>query len=221
MSLSVGGHIHGRRGEEYCSDPQPQTAVQLKEKKKIKEAKSLAFRLVDVGCSSPHGILAVALVCSVAESKATFQTKVKWFHPDVIRGAEKGSDVVPKVSEAELRRRKEKEQEQAEMAKKSEEVKKQARTTEEQEYERMVLVGNKNRDNSILEARTAEEAVVNLSFVEQSSLPVDRHPEKRLKSSFKEIQRLVMTLQGTADKEEDKVRVVEELERRFSVGFDG
>ncbi|CAN0878804.1 Coiled-coil domain-containing protein 124 homolog [Linum grandiflorum] len=91
---------------------------------------------------------------------------------------------MPKVTEAELRRRRE--QEQAEMAKKSEEAKKkQARTAEEEEYERMVLVENKNRDDSILEARSVEEAVAKLSVVEGSSLPVDRHPEKRLKASFK------------------------------------
>ncbi|CAN1127528.1 hypothetical protein LINPERPRIM_LOCUS29687 [Linum perenne] len=43
----------------------------------------------------------------------------------------------------------------------------------------MVLV------DSILEAKSVEEAVAKLSVVEGSSLPVDRHPEKRLKASFK------------------------------------
>ncbi|CAN0918196.1 hypothetical protein LINGRAHAP2_LOCUS30728 [Linum grandiflorum] len=66
------------------------------------------------------------------------------------------------------------------MPKKPEELKKQARTAEE-EYGRIVLVGNKNRDNSVLEVRTAEEVVANLSVVEGSSLPVGRHPENRLK----------------------------------------
>ncbi|KAM1006911.1 hypothetical protein FF1_003552 [Malus domestica] len=89
---------------------------------------------------------------------------------------------VPKVTEAELIRRKE--EEQAALEKKSDEVKKkQSRTAEEEEYERMVVVENKNRDDSFIEARSVEEAVAKMSVAE--SLPVDRHPERRLKASFK------------------------------------
>lgn len=89
---------------------------------------------------------------------------------------------VPKVTEAELQRRKE--EEQAEMAKKAEEVKKkQARTANEEEYERVVLVSNTNRDDSIIEARSVEEALAQMTVAD--NLPVDRHPEKRLKASFK------------------------------------
>ncbi|CAL1398126.1 unnamed protein product [Linum trigynum] len=89
---------------------------------------------------------------------------------------------VPKVTEAELRRRRE--QEQAALEKKSEEAKKkQTRTAEEEEYERLVLVENTNRDDSIIEARTVEDAIAHLTVAE--SLPVDRHPERRLKASFK------------------------------------
>ncbi|CAI0407894.1 unnamed protein product [Linum tenue] len=89
---------------------------------------------------------------------------------------------VPKVTEAELRRRRE--QEQAALGKKSEEAKKkQTRTAEEEEYERLVLVENTNRDDSIIDARTVEDAIAHLTVAE--SLPVDRHPERRLKASFK------------------------------------
>ncbi|KAF5751026.1 coiled-coil domain-containing protein [Tripterygium wilfordii] len=89
---------------------------------------------------------------------------------------------VPKVTELELRLRRE--QEQAELAKKAEEAKKRhARTAAEEEYERMVLVSNTNRDDSIIEASTVEEAIAKMAVSE--SLPVDRHPERRLKASFK------------------------------------
>ncbi|XP_062177865.1 uncharacterized protein LOC133882678 [Alnus glutinosa] len=89
---------------------------------------------------------------------------------------------VPKVTEAELRRRRE--EEQAELQRKAEEGKKrQSRTAAEEEYERMVLVQNTNRDDSILEARTVEEAITQMTVAD--SLPVDRHPERRLKASFK------------------------------------
>ncbi|KAF9676204.1 hypothetical protein SADUNF_Sadunf09G0114200 [Salix dunnii] len=87
-----------------------------------------------------------------------------------------------KVTEAELRKRRE--EEQAEMAKKADEVKKRKdRTAEEEEYERMVLVSNTNRDDSIIEASSVEEAIAQISVAD--NLPVDRHPERRLKASFK------------------------------------
>lgn len=89
---------------------------------------------------------------------------------------------VPKVTEAELRRRRE--EEQAMLLKKAEEEKKrQSRTAAEEEYESMVLVANTNRDDSVIEARTVEDAIAKMSVAD--SLPVDRHPEKRLKASFK------------------------------------
>ncbi|KAK3193032.1 hypothetical protein Dsin_024342 [Dipteronia sinensis] len=89
---------------------------------------------------------------------------------------------VPKVTEAELQRRRE--EEQADLAKKAEEAKKRhARTAAEEEYERMVLVTNTNRDESVIEARSVEEALEKM--VVADSLPVDRHPERRLKASFK------------------------------------
>ncbi|XP_030484127.2 uncharacterized protein LOC115700621 [Cannabis sativa] len=89
---------------------------------------------------------------------------------------------VPKVTEAELRRRRE--EEQAALHKKDEEVKKRhSRTAAEEEYERMVLVTNTNRDDSIIEARTVEDAIAHMTVAD--TLPPDRHPERRLKASFK------------------------------------
>lgn len=89
---------------------------------------------------------------------------------------------VPKVTEAELRRRKE--EEQAALQLRSEEEKrKQSRTAAEEEYEKMVSVENTNRDDSIIEARSVDEALARMTLAD--NLPVDKHPEKRLKASFK------------------------------------
>lgn len=89
---------------------------------------------------------------------------------------------VPKVTESELQKRKE--EQQAEMAKKADEAKKrQSRTAAEEEYERMVLVTNTNRDDSLIEASSVEEAIAQMSVAD--NLPPDRHPERRLKASFK------------------------------------
>ncbi|EYU38002.1 hypothetical protein ABFS82_02G003700 [Erythranthe guttata] len=89
---------------------------------------------------------------------------------------------VPKVTEVELRRRKE--EEQAALQRRVEEDKKKKnRTADEEEYERMVNVVNTNRDDSIIEARSVEEALAKMTV--EDSLPVDKHPEKRLKASFK------------------------------------
>ncbi|KAK6946487.1 Coiled-coil domain-containing protein 124/Oxs1, partial [Dillenia turbinata] len=89
---------------------------------------------------------------------------------------------LPKVTEVELRKRREEEEER--MKQKSEEAKKrQSRTAEEEEYEKMVLVANTNRDDSIIEAQSVEDAIAQMSVAEP--LPVDRHPERRLKASFK------------------------------------
>ncbi|KAI8533229.1 hypothetical protein RHMOL_Rhmol11G0281200 [Rhododendron molle] len=89
---------------------------------------------------------------------------------------------VPKVTEAELRRRRE--EEQAQLTKRAEEAKRrQSRTQGEEEYEKIVLVANTNRDDSIIEARSVEDAIAKM--VVADTLPVDRHPERRLKASFK------------------------------------
>ncbi|CAH8363853.1 unnamed protein product [Eruca vesicaria subsp. sativa] len=96
---------------------------------------------------------------------------------------------VPKVTEAELIKRRE--EEQAALAKKSEEVKKrQTRMAGEEEYEKMVLVSNTNRDDSVIDARSVDEALAKMTVGD--NLPVDRHPEKRLKASFKAFEEVEM-----------------------------
>lgn len=98
----------------------------------------------------------------------------------VDKKANRVSIPVPKVTEAELRKRRE--EEQALAQKKGEEAKK--RTAAEEEYERMVLVSNTNRDDSIIEARTLDDAIAQMAIAD-NNLPPDRHPERRLKASFK------------------------------------
>ncbi|KAL3843331.1 hypothetical protein ACJIZ3_000734 [Penstemon smallii] len=89
---------------------------------------------------------------------------------------------VPKVTEAELMRRKE--EEHATLKRRAEEEKKkQTRTADEEEYEKMVSVVNTNRDDSVIEARSVEDAIARMTVAD--ALPVDKHPEKRLKASFK------------------------------------
>nr|XP_043627709.1 coiled-coil domain-containing protein 124 [Erigeron canadensis] len=100
----------------------------------------------------------------------------------VDKKANRVSIPVPKVTEAELIKRRE--EEQAQMAKKAEEEKRKlSRTAKEEEYEKIVLVENTNRDDSIIEARSVEEAIAKMSV--SDALPADKHPEKRLKASFK------------------------------------
>ncbi|XP_015942375.1 uncharacterized protein LOC107467720 [Arachis duranensis] len=67
--------------------------------------------------------------------------------------------------------------------KKEEEADKRAEAAEE-EYERLVLVSNTNRDDSVIEARSVDDAIAQMS-IGDTSLPPDRHPERRLKASFK------------------------------------
>ncbi|KAG1355373.1 coiled-coil domain-containing protein [Cocos nucifera] len=90
---------------------------------------------------------------------------------------------VPKVTEAELERRREEERQRilrnADAARKH-----RSRTAEEEEYERMVLVANTNRDDSVIEAHSVEDAIARMALAEPQ-LPPDRHPERRLKASFK------------------------------------
>ncbi|KAG8065746.1 hypothetical protein GUJ93_ZPchr0004g40098 [Zizania palustris] len=103
----------------------------------------------------------------------------------VVRKASRVGVPAPKVTEAELARRREEErlrlEREAEVAKK-----RAARTAEEEEYERVVLVANTNRDDSIIEARSVDEAIVRMSLVDsEAALATDKHPERRLKASFK------------------------------------
>ncbi|KAI3875826.1 hypothetical protein MKX03_023749 [Papaver bracteatum] len=64
--------------------------------------------------------------------------------------------VVTKVTEAELQKRREEEENKTK--------KKQIRTAAEEEYERMVLVRNTNRDESVIQANTIEDAIATIGF---------------------------------------------------------
>ncbi|ONK64263.1 uncharacterized protein A4U43_C07F23820 [Asparagus officinalis] len=89
----------------------------------------------------------------------------------------------PKVTGAELERRRE--EERMRLMRNAEEVKKrEKRVADEEEYERIVLVSNTNRDDSLIEAHSVDEAIAKISIGE-GALPPDRHPERRLKASFK------------------------------------
>nr|CAB3503145.1 unnamed protein product [Digitaria exilis] len=100
------------------------------------------------------------------------------------KAARVGGPAVPKVTKAELARRREEErlrlQREADAAKK-----RQARTADEEEYERVVLVANTNRDDSVIEARSVEDAIAKMAIAAEPALPPDRHPERRLKVSYK------------------------------------
>ncbi|GMH02931.1 hypothetical protein Nepgr_004770 [Nepenthes gracilis] len=120
-----------------------------------------------------------------AEARRLAEQEEKDLEKSLMKPDKKANRVsvpVPKVTESELRRRRE--EEQAALQRRTEAAKKQqSRTAEEEEYERMILVTNTNRDDSIVEAHTVEEAIAQMSVSE--NLPVDRHPERRLKSAFK------------------------------------
>eukprot|EP00252_Welwitschia_mirabilis_P013422 TRINITY_DN29521_c0_g1_i1.p1 TRINITY_DN29521_c0_g1~~TRINITY_DN29521_c0_g1_i1.p1 ORF type:complete len:231 (-),score=82.39 TRINITY_DN29521_c0_g1_i1:207-899(-) len=107
----------------------------------------------------------------------------------VDKKANRVSVPVPKVTHAELAKQKEIEQKQmqarAEAAKKQE-----SRMADEEEYNKVILVENKNRDDSLIEAHTVDEALAQMSI---STLPPDRHPERRLKASFKAFEEAELT----------------------------
>ncbi|CAN6285804.1 unnamed protein product [Urochloa humidicola] len=72
------------------------------------------------------------------------------------KAARMGGPTVPKVTEAELARRRE---ERLRLPREAEAARKrQARTADEEEYGRVVLVANTNRDDSVIEARSVEAA---------------------------------------------------------------
>lgn len=87
------------------------------------------------------------------------------------------------MTAAELAKRQEEEQQrlqqEAEVAKK-----RQSRIADEEEYEKMVLVSNTNRDDSIIEAHSVDDALTKMTITEPVLAP-DRHPERRLKATFK------------------------------------
>lgn len=89
---------------------------------------------------------------------------------------------VPKVTTADLDKRRD--EERAKVLKNADvEKKKVSRMAEEEEYERVVMVKNVNRDDSLIEAHSVDEALKKMAVSEPGLLP-DRHPEKRLKASF-------------------------------------
>ncbi|GLT30011.1 hypothetical protein SLA2020_048370 [Shorea laevis] len=154
------------REEQYCQEAEgPKSrAAKKREEESEKRAEAAARR-------------AEARRLAEFEEKESDKSTKK---PD--KKANRVSPPVPKVTEAELRRRRE--EEQAQLAKKAEDAKKkQSGTAAEEEYERMVSVRNTNRDDSIIEARSVEEAIAQMTVAD--NLPVDRHPERRLKASFK------------------------------------
>jgi hypothetical protein len=119
-----------------------------------------------------------------AEVRRLAELEEKEMEKSLIKKADKKANrvsfPVPKVTEIELRRRKEEE-----AKKQAEEANKRGnRTAAEEEYESVVLVANTNRDDSIIEARSVEDAIAKISVADNSLLP-DKHPERRLKAAFK------------------------------------
>ncbi|KAE8664851.1 CCDC124 protein [Hibiscus syriacus] len=80
--------------------------------------------------------------------------------------------ILSKVTEAKQRNQRHGQQTRT-VQKSEEERKKLSSTVAADEYERMVLVTNKNRDDSLVEARSVEEAIAQISKVE--ILPQDSH----------------------------------------------
>ncbi|EFJ30822.1 hypothetical protein SELMODRAFT_409501 [Selaginella moellendorffii] len=93
-----------------------------------------------------------------------------------------GSPAVPKVTAVELERQRE--AEAARLAALAAETKRrEMRATDEQEYEKMVAVENVNRAEDLIEARSVEAAIAQMAIPDE--LPMDRHPEKRARASYK------------------------------------
>lgn len=88
----------------------------------------------------------------------------------------------PKVTAVELARQKE--QEQAKLQADAEAAKKRdRRMADTEEYERLIAVENTNREDNIVDARSVDTALAQMTLA--SDLPPDRHPERRLKAAFK------------------------------------
>lgn len=91
---------------------------------------------------------------------------------------------VPKVTAAELAKRKEEERAALE-AQAAAAKKKELRMSNPDEYEKMVGVENRNRDEDVMDARDLESALAQIGTLNGPELPSDRHPERRLKASYK------------------------------------
>ncbi len=88
------------------------------------------------------------------------------------------------VTAAELAKRKEEEQQQLQAQAQAAKLR-ESRTAHEDEYERLVSVANSNRDDDIVDAHGLDTALAQMSSISAPELPADRHPERRLKASFK------------------------------------
>ncbi|KAJ7129965.1 hypothetical protein O6H91_Y558000 [Diphasiastrum complanatum] len=89
---------------------------------------------------------------------------------------------VPKVTAAELARQKEQEQQRLQVQ--AEAFKRRgSRMADEEEYEKIVAVENVNRDDDVIEAHSVDTALAQM--VINSDVAPDRHPERRLKASYK------------------------------------
>jgi hypothetical protein len=89
---------------------------------------------------------------------------------------------LPKVTAAELAKAKEEENKQLE-AKNEAAKRREARTAPETEYERSVTVENTNREDTAVDARSVDSALAQMAIAEDTT--PDRHPERRLKASYK------------------------------------
>ncbi len=88
------------------------------------------------------------------------------------------------VTAAELAKRKEEEQQQLQAQAQAAKLR-ESRTAHEDEYERLVSVANSNRDDDIVDAHGLDTALAQMISISAPELPADRHPERRLKASFK------------------------------------
>lgn len=115
-----------------------------------------------------------------AENRKLAELEEKELENDMKKPNKKANRVsipVVRVTQVELRKWREEEQ--------AAKQKRKTRTAAEQEYARTVLVKNTNRDDSIIEARTVEDAIAHVTVA--YSLPtVYRHPQRRLKPRLRE-----------------------------------
>lgn len=88
----------------------------------------------------------------------------------------------PKVTAAQLAKAKEDEKRQLEVTKQAVN-KRESRTADEVEYERLVTVENTNREDTAVDARSVDSALAQM-VISDDATP-DRHPERRLKASYK------------------------------------
>lgn len=91
---------------------------------------------------------------------------------------------VPKVTAVELAKLKEEEraglEAQAAAAKK-----KELRMSNPEEYEKLVGITNRNREEDLVDARDLESALAQIGSLNAPESSTDRHPERRLKASYK------------------------------------